>query len=47
MLADMQVEILPLVPYHDTLRYVLIALALAGLAVVICARLDDWQKGHR
>jgi hypothetical protein len=47
MLAEAQVSILPLVPYLDTLRYVLIALALAGLAIVIYARLDDWQKGQR
>ena len=47
VLAEAQGAILPLVPYLDTLRYVLIALALAGLAIVIYARLDDWQKGHR
>jgi len=47
VLAEAQGAILPLVPYLDTLRYVLIALALAGLAVVIYARLDDWQKGRR
>ena len=47
VLAEAQGAILPLVPYLDTLRYVLIALALAGLAVVIYARLDDWHKGRR
>ena len=39
--------ILPLLPYLDTLRYVLIAAALAGLASVIYVRIDDWQKGQR
>lgn len=33
--------------YLDTLRYVLIALALAGLGVVIYARLDDWRTERR
>lgn len=32
---------LPLVPYLDTLRWVFVAVALAGIAVTIHARLDD------
>jgi hypothetical protein len=47
MLAEAQGAILPLLPYLDMLRYALIVLALAGLAIVIYARLDDWQKGRR
>ena len=47
VLAETQTAILPLVPYLDTLRWVFIALALAGIAVAIRARLDDWKKGLR
>lgn len=47
VLAETQSAILPLVPYLDTLRWVLIAVALAGLAVTIYARLDDWKRGRR
>ena len=35
------------VTYLDTLRWVFIAVALAGIAVTIYARLDDWKKGLR
>lgn len=37
----------PLVPYLDTLRWLLIAVALAGIAVTIHARIDDWKRGRR
>lgn len=47
VLAEAQGAILPLVPYLDSLRWLFIALALAGIAVAIYARLDDWRKGHR
>jgi hypothetical protein len=47
VLADVQSAILPLVPYLDTLRWVFIALALAGIAVAIWARVDDWKRGRR
>lgn len=47
VLAETQSAILPLLPYLDTLRLVFIALALAGVAVTIYARLDDWQRGQR
>jgi zinc D-Ala-D-Ala carboxypeptidase len=47
VLAETQSAILPLVPYLDTLRWVLIAVALAGVAVTIYARLDDWKRGRR
>ena len=47
VLAETQSAVLPLVPYLDTLRWVFIALALAGIGVAIWARIDDWQKGLR
>jgi hypothetical protein len=46
-LAEAQGAILPLVPYLDTLRWLFIALALAGIAVAVWARVDDWKKGLR
>lgn len=47
VLAETQSTIQPLVPYLDTLRWVLIAAALIGIAVTIHARLDDWKRGQR
>ena len=47
VLAETQSTIQPLVPYLDTLRWVLIAIALIGIAVTIHARLDDWKRGQR
>ena len=47
VLAETQGAVLPLVPYLDTLRWVFIAVALAGVAVTIYARPDDWQRGRR
>ena len=47
VLAETQSTIQPLVPYLDTLRWVLIGIALIGIAVTIHARLDDWKRGQR
>ncbi|WP_439604334.1 hypothetical protein [Shinella sp.] len=47
LLAEAQGAVLPLVPHLDTLRWLFIALALAGIAVAVWARLDDWRKGLR
>ncbi|MEI4234740.1 YcbK family protein [Roseovarius sp. D22-M7] len=47
VLAETQGAVLPLVPYLDTLRWVFIALAFAGIGVAVWARLDDWRKGRR
>jgi hypothetical protein len=47
VLAETQSTIQPLVPYLDTLRWVLIAIALIGITVTIHARLDDWKRGQR
>ena len=44
VLAETQGAILPLVPYLDTLRWALIAIALAGIALAIYARIDDWRR---
>ena len=46
-LAETQVAVQPLLPYLDTLRWLFIAVALAGVAVTIYARLDDWKRGRR
>ncbi|GHC33419.1 hypothetical protein GCM10007291_38090 [Gemmobacter nanjingensis] len=47
VLIETQSTIQPLVPYLDTLRWVLIAIAVIGIAVTIHARLDDWNRGQR
>ncbi len=47
VLAETQTAVLPLVPYLDTLRWVFIAVALAGIAVTVFARLNDWKRGQR
>jgi hypothetical protein len=47
VLAEARGAVQPLVPYLDSLRWLFIALALAGIAVAIYARLDDWRKGQR
>ena len=46
-LSDTQTAIEPLIPYLDTLRWVFIGLAIAGIALTIYARLDDWKRGRR
>ena len=47
VLAEAQGAVLPLVPYLDALRWLFIVLALAGVAVTVWARVDDWKKGRR
>lgn len=47
LLAEAQGAVLPLVPYLDSLRWLFITLALAGIAVAIWARVDDWKNGLR
>lgn len=46
-LANTQSALQPLVPYLDTLRWLLIAAALIGIGITIYARWDDWRKGQR
>lgn len=45
--AETQAAVQPLIPYLDTLRWLFIAAALAGTAVTIYARWDDWKRGRR
>jgi zinc D-Ala-D-Ala carboxypeptidase len=47
VLAEAQGAILPLVTHLDSLRWIFVVLALAGIAVAIWARVDDWRKGRR
>ncbi|MGS4947974.1 YcbK family protein [Meridianimarinicoccus sp. RP-17] len=47
VLSEAQGAVLPLVPYLDALRWVFIALALAGIGLAVWARIDDWRKGMR
>lgn len=47
VLAETQSAIQPLEPCLDTLRWLLIAVALIGIAVAIHARIDDGKKGQR
>lgn len=42
--TEAQGAVLPLVPYLDSLRWLFIALALAGIGVAVWARVDDWQQ---
>ena len=46
-IAETQGAVQALVPWLDTFRWVFIALALAGIAVTVYARLDDWKRGRR
>ena len=45
--TETQAAVQPLIPYLDTLRWLFIAAALAGIAVTIYARWDDWKRGRR
>ncbi|MCC6006491.1 MAG: DUF882 domain-containing protein [Rhodobacteraceae bacterium] len=47
VLAEAQGAVLPLVPYLDTLRWLFMALALAGITLAVWARVDDWKRGLR
>ena len=47
VVAETQGTILPLVPYLDTVRWVFVAVAFAGIAVAVYARVDDWKRGRR
>ncbi|WP_367198641.1 hypothetical protein [Amorphus sp. 3PC139-8] len=46
-LAETQAAVEPLVPYLDTLRWVLIGVTLVGIGVAVYARWDDWRRGNR
>ena len=47
VLTEAQSAVLPLVPYLDSLRWLFIAIALAGIAVAVWARIDDWRTALR
>jgi zinc D-Ala-D-Ala carboxypeptidase len=47
VLAEAQGAVLPLIPHLENLRWIFIALAMAGIAVAIWARVDDWRRGMR
>lgn len=46
-LAGAQGQLVALVPYLDTARWLLVAVALAGVALTVYARIDDWKSGRR
>ena len=46
-LAEAQGAVQPLIGHLDTLRWLFVTLALAGIAVSIYARMDDWKRGRR
>ncbi|HMQ41780.1 MAG TPA: D-Ala-D-Ala carboxypeptidase family metallohydrolase [Paracoccus sp. (in: a-proteobacteria)] len=46
-IAETQGAVQALLPWLDTFRWAFIALALAGIAVTVYARLDDWKRGRR
>ena len=46
-LAETQGAVQALVPWLDTFRWIFIVLALAGIAVTVYARLEDWNRGRR
>ncbi len=47
VLAETQDAVLSLVPYLDSLRWVFVVAALAGISITIYARIDDWKAGRR
>lgn len=47
ILEEAQGAVLPLVSHLNTLRWLFIALAIAGIAVTVWARIDDWKRGLR
>ena len=47
VVSEAQDAVLPLLPYLDNLRWVFIALALAGIGLAAWARIDDWRRGLR
>lgn len=47
LVKDVQSEVGGLMYYADTLKWVFVALAIAGIGLTIYARLDDMKKGNR
>lgn len=46
-LSDAHGAILPFMPYLADAKWLFVALALAGIAVTVWARYDDWRQGRR
>jgi uncharacterized protein (TIGR02594 family) len=46
-LTEAQTSLKALLPYLDTLKYLFIAVALAGAVLTMYARLKDWKRGRR
>jgi zinc D-Ala-D-Ala carboxypeptidase len=47
VLTEAQGSVRSLIPYLDTLRWLFIALALAGIVTTAWARILDWRSGRR
>jgi len=47
MVTESAQQVQPLLAYSDTLKIVFVVLTLAGIALTVYARLDDWRRGKR
>jgi len=47
VVQEVQEQVAGLMSYADSLRWVFLALALAGIGLTVYARMSDWQAGHR
>lgn len=47
VLADTAQQIQPMSYYSDTLKIVFVVLTLAGIALTVYARWDDWKRGSK
>lgn len=47
IMSDTAQQIEPMSHYSDTLKIVFIVLTLAGIALTVYARLDDWNRGRK
>ena len=47
VLADTHDALAPLLPWLSNARWLLIALALAGVALIVWTRIEDWKRGRR
>lgn len=44
---DLKVQVVDLIPYLDTVKYIFVFLTLLGLAITVYARIDDRRRGLR
>lgn len=47
VLSDAAQTIEPMMYYSDTIKAAFVALTLAGIALTVYARLDDWKRGRK